>query len=75
MRVVVDARSVVARKSGIGNYTEALLKHLVPRAEGMHFLILRHPDASTPIIEHERVEELTFPGATSPSSGGTSSWY
>jgi len=59
---------VIARKSGIGNYTEALLKHLVPLAEDMRFLVLRHPRATTPIVEHERVEELVFPGETKSMS-------
>jgi len=64
LRIVIDARAVVARKSGIGNYTEALIRHMVPVASDMRFLVLRHPEATTPIIEHEHVEELRVPGET-----------
>ncbi len=61
---MVDARSVVARSSGIGNYTEALLRHMVPLADDMRFLVLRHPEAQTPIVADDRVEELSCPGET-----------
>jgi glycosyltransferase involved in cell wall biosynthesis len=63
-RIVIDARSIVAKKSGIGNYTEALIRHLVPLAAGIRFLLLRHPSASQPLLRHERVEELVFKGET-----------
>lgn len=63
-QVVVDARSISGKKSGIGNTLEALLRHMIPMAEGYRFLLLRHPDKKTPIVEHERVRELTFPGET-----------
>jgi len=64
LRIVIDARSVVEKKSGIGNYVESLVKHLVPIAEDMRFVLLRHPDASWPIVEHERVEEQVYRGET-----------
>lgn len=61
-RVVVDARSVVRRRSGIGHYTESLLRHLVPLAEDFEFLLLRHPEAREPLVRHDRVREICFPG-------------
>jgi glycosyltransferase involved in cell wall biosynthesis len=64
LRVVVDARSISGKKSGVGNTFEALLQRMVPMAEGMRFLLLRHPDAKRAIVEHESVQELTFPGET-----------
>ncbi|MBI3204159.1 MAG: glycosyltransferase family 4 protein [Myxococcales bacterium] len=64
LRVVIDARTLSGKKSGIGNTLEALLKHLVPMAEGFQFLLLRHPDAPGRLIDHERVTELTFPAET-----------
>lgn len=63
-RIVIDARSVVARQSGIGNYVDALVRHMVPLATDMSFVILRHPDVSRPIVAGERVEELAFRGET-----------
>jgi glycosyltransferase involved in cell wall biosynthesis len=64
LRIVIDARSVVEKKSGIGNYVESLVKHLVPLAEDMRFVLVRHPEAGWPIIEHERVEERVYRGET-----------
>ncbi|HMR09272.1 MAG TPA: hypothetical protein PKA88_26005, partial [Polyangiaceae bacterium] len=63
-KVVIDARSVVEKKSGIGNYTEALVRHIVPLAEDVEFTLLRHPAAQKPILEHPRVLELAFEGET-----------
>lgn len=63
-RIVIDARSVVAKKSGIGNYTEALIRHLVPLADDLQFTLLRHPDAREPIVESPRVSQLAFVGET-----------
>jgi glycosyltransferase involved in cell wall biosynthesis len=63
-RIVIDARSIVAKKSGIGNYTEALIRALVPLAPDLQFLLLRHPHATSPIVDSERVEQLVFPGET-----------
>ena len=64
MRVVLDARSVVRKKSGIGTYVDALVRHLVPMAGDMEFLVLRHPSATGPLTFDERVTEVTFPAET-----------
>jgi glycosyltransferase involved in cell wall biosynthesis len=64
LRIVIDARTVSDKKSGIGNTLEALLRHMLPIAEDMQFLLLRHPAASRPIVEHPRVRELRFRGET-----------
>jgi glycosyltransferase involved in cell wall biosynthesis len=64
LRVVIDARSVVARRSGIGNYVEALVRAMVPLAPDMRFLLLRHPAERVPIVTHDRVRELAYPGET-----------
>jgi glycosyltransferase involved in cell wall biosynthesis len=63
LRIVIDARSVVAKKSGVGNYVAALVRHMVPRAPDVEFLLLRHPDAA-PLLAHERVRELCYAGET-----------
>jgi glycosyltransferase involved in cell wall biosynthesis len=63
-RVVIDARTVVPRASGIGNYVEALIRHMVPVADGFTFTILRHPRADGAIVEHERAREVVVPGET-----------
>lgn len=63
-RIVVDARTVTAKKSGIGNYVDALVRHMVPLAADMRFLLIRRRGAAEPIIEHERVEELETFGET-----------
>lgn len=62
-QLVIDARSVVAHRSGIGNYVEALVRHLVPSAPDLRFLLLRGPGLP-PLSEDPRVEELVFPGET-----------
>lgn len=63
-KVVIDARSVVARRSGIGNYVEAMVRHMVPRAPDLEFLLLRVP-GMRPLFEGQpRVQELAFPGET-----------
>lgn len=63
-RIVIDARTVAARKSGIGNYVEALVQHMVPIADDLRFVLLRQPGDRAPIIVHERVEEIEVPGET-----------
>lgn len=63
-RVVVDARSVSASKSGIGNYVEALLRHMIPLAPELSWLLLRHPSAEEPWSSDRAVRELRLPGAT-----------
>jgi glycosyltransferase involved in cell wall biosynthesis len=64
MRIAIDARSVVDRRSGVGNTLAALLRHLVPLAGDVRFLLLRHPRSRFPIVTHERVTELRFAGET-----------
>jgi glycosyltransferase involved in cell wall biosynthesis len=59
-RIIFDARSVVKRRSGIGNYAEALLEELVPLASDLRFLVLRNLAFDGPRLRHERVEELAF---------------
>jgi len=63
-RVVIDTRTVVARASGIGNYVSALVRHMVPLADDLHFLLLRHPQSEGWLFEHPRVDELRFRGET-----------
>ena len=64
LRIAVDARTVTDKKSGIGNTLDALIRHVVPLADDIRWLLLRHPDAKLPIIEHERVSEVAFRGET-----------
>lgn len=64
MRIVLDARSVTDRRSGIGNTVDALVRHMVPLADDLELTLLRHPDARLPILEHPRVRELGFRGET-----------
>jgi glycosyltransferase involved in cell wall biosynthesis len=64
LRIVIDARSVSDKKSGIGNTTEALIRHLVPLADDMQFTLLKHPARTKPIVEHERVREIVHRGET-----------
>lgn len=63
-RIVIDARSVVARRSGIGNCTEMLIRHLVPLAPDWEFILLRHPSETAPLTDAPNVRQLTFPGET-----------
>ena len=63
-RIVIDARSVVAKKSGIGNYVESLVRHMVPLLHDERLLLLRHPQHRAPLSTDPRVEELVFPGET-----------
>ena len=64
LRVVIDARTISGKKSGIGNTLEALLERMLPMAEGFRFLLLRHPDAPPPVVDHPHVQTLTFPAET-----------
>ncbi len=64
LRIAIDARSVLDRKSGIGNTVAALVRHMVPLASDFEFLLLRHPEAQHPIVSHPRVCELRCPGET-----------
>ena len=42
-RVIIDARTVTTKKSGIGNYADALIRHLVPLATDLRFTLIRQP--------------------------------
>jgi glycosyltransferase involved in cell wall biosynthesis len=64
LRIVIDARSVVAKKSGIGNYVESLVRHLVPLLRDERLLLLRHPQHGVGEPFDERIQELVFPGET-----------
>jgi glycosyltransferase involved in cell wall biosynthesis len=64
LRIVIDARSVVAKKSGIGNYVESFVRHMLPLLEDEHLLLLRHPEHTQPLFTDEHVQELAFPGET-----------
>lgn len=64
MKVVFDARSVGAHDSGVGRYCYNLLRHLVPLADDVRYLVLRRPGSGPPIVTHPRVEERTFFGPT-----------
>ncbi|MCK6537312.1 MAG: hypothetical protein L6Q84_30450, partial [Polyangiaceae bacterium] len=64
LRVVIDARTISGKKSGIGNTLEALLERMLPMAEGFRFLLLCHPDAPPPVVDHPHVQTLTFPAET-----------
>lgn len=64
LRIAIDARTVTAKKSGIGNYIEALIKHMVPMAEDARFVLLRRRGDSEPILRHPRVEEIATFGET-----------
>ncbi|MCA9632573.1 MAG: glycosyltransferase family 4 protein [Myxococcales bacterium] len=63
-RLVIDARSVVAKKSGIGNYVDALIRHMAPLSGDLELSLLRHPEAreSGPLVDG--VPELFFRGET-----------
>lgn len=64
VRVVVDTRSVVAKRSGIGNYTESLVRAMLPLCGDTEFLLVRHPSARAPIADDPRIEEVCYPGET-----------
>lgn len=63
-RLVIDARSVVAKKSGIGNYVDALVRHLAPLSGDLELCLVRHPEAreTGPLVDG--VPELFFRGET-----------
>lgn len=63
-QIVLDARSVVAHRSGIGNYVEALVRELVPLAPELDFLLLRVPGMPPLVPNEPRVTELPYAGET-----------
>jgi glycosyltransferase involved in cell wall biosynthesis len=63
--IVIDARAVVAHRSGIGNYVEALIDHMVPLAPDVTFSLLCAPELRRPLAQGApNVRRLTFPGET-----------
>ncbi len=63
--IVIDARSVVAHRSGIGNYVEALVEHMVPAAPDLTFTIVSMPGLERTLAAGApNVRRLTFPGET-----------
>ena len=67
-RVIIDARTVTTKKSGIGNYADALIRHLVPLATDLRFTLIRQPGDTSPILEDPRVTQLYLPGETKSAS-------
>lgn len=63
-RIVIDTRSVVAHRSGIGNYVEALVRHMVPAAPDLDFELLRFPGLPPLLEGRANVREVSFPGET-----------
>lgn len=65
IRVAYDARTVVPKTSGIGNYAATLLRHMVLEADDISFTVLRHRGGHEPIVRHDRVREVELiPGET-----------
>jgi glycosyltransferase involved in cell wall biosynthesis len=67
-RIIIDARTVTAKKSGIGNYAEALIRHLVPLATDLRFTLIRQPGDTVPVVDDPRVTQLYLPGETKSAS-------
>jgi len=63
-RIVIDARSVVARQSGIGNYVAGLTSELVRLAPDWSFLLLKNPAVRNRLIDAPNVREAPFVGET-----------
>jgi glycosyltransferase involved in cell wall biosynthesis len=64
LRIVIDARSISRKKSGIGNTLEALLTRMLPLADDMRFTLLRNPERDERLFDDDRVREIVFPGET-----------
>lgn len=64
LRIVIDARTISAQRSGIGNALEVLLRHMVPLADDMELTLLKHPSRAAPLVESDRVREIQFTGET-----------
>jgi glycosyltransferase involved in cell wall biosynthesis len=63
VRIAIDARSVRDDvKSGIGNYTRELVRHLLPLEPRLRLLLMRHPAGKEPIARDARITELVHPG-------------
>lgn len=63
--VVIDTRAVVAHRSGIGNYVEALVEHMVPLAPDLDFLLVTTPGLPRELAGGApNVKRLPFSGET-----------
>ena len=67
-RVMIDARYLRAHTSGIGRYTEHIVRHLLALDDQLELELITHPTRPEP-IEHERVRCQMFRAA--PNSLGT----
>lgn len=61
-RVVLDARYLDGNHSGIGRYTENLVRHMLSLDGGLRLHLITHPKLANP-VPHERVTTQTFRGA------------
>jgi glycosyltransferase involved in cell wall biosynthesis len=67
MRVVIDARYVREKPSGIGTYVQALVERLPAEAPRDTFLFWAHPLAARPLSHSPNTEDVTVrPGPNSP---------
>jgi glycosyltransferase involved in cell wall biosynthesis len=67
MRVVIDARYVREKPSGIGTYVQALVERLPAEAPGDWFQFWTHPLASRPLSRSPNTSEVVVrPGPNSP---------
>lgn len=62
--VLIDARSVISKKSGIGNYVEALVRHLSPIASEFELRVLRNASEPGAAPLADGVPEYYFPSET-----------
>ena len=60
--VMIDARYIQSQTSGIGRYTEHLIRNLLEIDENLRIRLVTHPSRPTP-IEHERIHCQTFNAA------------
>lgn len=58
-RVMIDARYLNGKASGIGRYTEHLIRHLLDVDDRLRLALITHPRRPRP-IDHERVDCQTF---------------
>lgn len=58
-RVMIDARYLDGRQSGIGRYTEQLIRHLLAIDDALRLSLITHPNRPRP-VDDGRVECQTF---------------
>ena len=63
--IMIDARYVRERSSGIGRYTEHVISHMLRLAPGLHLHLITHPSRPRP-FDHPRVTTEVF--AAAPNS-------